>query len=299
MATASLNGFELYYDERRAGPPVVFIHGGFACLASLLADLPSDGSDWTWEQDFDRYFRFVSYDRRGCSRSSNPGTGFDLLNQARDLEALLDHLGIQSAHLIGSSAGGPIAVMFAATRPTRTRSVTLVGTGVKLFRGDDPIGAVVLRQIQVLDEEGPEAAYRNRPPGVEVTLGALWDTPEQAERGTLEQYWEQQRGLKALAEGSPHELRVQYHTAELLNMKGYVEVDLSEYTQSVTCPALVLHGRNDRIVPLSWGQGLAESITGAKLVVFDGQSHTLMVRSAEARRRAASFIQDIEGDLPY
>ena len=82
-----------------------------------------------------------------------------------------------------------------------------------------------------------------------------------------------------------------------MNIKGYVEIDLSEYTQRVRCPALVLHGRNDRAVPLSWGQGLAESIDGAELVVFDDQSHTMMVRSAEARQRAASFIQEIEGDL--
>ena len=297
MATAFLNGFELYYDERGVGPPVVFIHGGFACLASLLADLPADGSDWTWEQEFDRYFRFVSYDRRGCFRSSNPGKGFDLVNQARDLDGLLDHLGIQTAHLIGSSAGGPIALVFAATRPTRTKSLALVGTGVNLFPESDPPSEVILGQNEVFDEHGPEAAFRNRPPEVEVTLGALWDPSEQAERGTLDQYWEQQRGLKALAEGLPHELRVQYHTAELLNMKGYAEVDLSEYARSVTCPALVLHGRDDRIVPLSWGQGLAESIDGAELVVIGGQSHTLMVRSAEARRRAASFIQEIEGDL--
>jgi pimeloyl-ACP methyl ester carboxylesterase len=297
MTTAVLNGFEMYYDECGEGAPVVFIHGGFACLASQLADLPTDGSDWTWEQDFDRYFRFVAYDRRGCLRSSNPETGYDLHSQVRDLESLLDQLGIQSAHLIGSSAGGPITVMFAATRPHRTRSITLVGTGADLFRRDDPISEVVLRQIEVLDEQGAEAAFEARPPGVEVTIGVLWDSPEQAERGTLDQYEDQQRRLKVMAEELPHELRVQYHVTELLNIKGYVEIDLLEYTKKVRCPTLVLHGRNDRAVPLSWGQGLAESIDGAELVVFDDQSHTMMVRSAEARRRTASFIREIEGDL--
>ena len=297
MATAFVNGFWLYYDERGVGTPVVYVHGGFTCLASLLADLPTDGSDWTWEQDFDRYFQFVSYDRRGCLRSTYPGTGFDLLDQARDLEALLDHLGIQSAHLIGSSAGGPIAVMFAATRPTRTRSLVLVGTGVNLFSHDDPIAEVVLSQIQVLDERGPEAAFRSRPLGVEVTIEALWNPPEHEERGALDKYWEEQRRLKALAEDFPYDVRVQYHADELLNIKSYVEVDLSEYTPRVTCPALVLHGRNDRVVPLSWGQSLAESIDGAKLVVLEGESHSMMVRSAEARQRAASFILDVESNL--
>jgi pimeloyl-ACP methyl ester carboxylesterase len=186
MPTSRVNGFDLYYDEGGTGPPVVFVHGGFADLASVLLDLPTDASDWSWENDFAEHFRFVEYDRRGCYRSSRPEGGYGLLNQARDLEGLLDHLDVSSAHLIGSSAGGPIATVFAATRPDRTKSLTLAGTGMNLLGFDDPVNEIILRQIDVLRREGAEFAFEKRPPGVEVTLVVLWMPPEQQERGTID-----------------------------------------------------------------------------------------------------------------
>ena len=81
MPTVSINSFNLYYDEGGIGTPVVYVHGGFPCLASALLDLPTDGSDWVWERDFAEHFNFVEYDRRCCFRSSCPESGYDLLDQ--------------------------------------------------------------------------------------------------------------------------------------------------------------------------------------------------------------------------
>ena len=133
MPVATVNGFEMYYQVAGCGEPVVYVHGGFPSLESVLLDLPRDGSDWGWEQDFADHFRFVWYDRRGCYRSSCPVDGYGLLDMAGDLEGLLDELSVPAAHLIGSSAGGPIAIAFAATRAGRTRSLALTGTAANLF----------------------------------------------------------------------------------------------------------------------------------------------------------------------
>lgn len=162
MPTAFINGFDLYYDEGGAGPPVVFVHGGFACLKQVLHSLPRDGSDWEWEweNDFAGHFRFVAYDRRGCWRSSRTDGDYELHNQALDLECLLDLLGIQSVHLIGSSARGPVAVVFAATKPEWTRSLILAGTGMNLFDLDDHVTEVVLKQIEMFKRDGAASAFQ-------------------------------------------------------------------------------------------------------------------------------------------
>ena len=110
---------------------MVYVHGGFASLATVLR--PLNPFDWGWEHDFAAQFHFVTYDRRGCYRSSSPDTGYDLLTHVHDLTGLLDHLCIAAAHIIGSSAGGPIAIMFAATQPERVRSLVLTGTALDLF----------------------------------------------------------------------------------------------------------------------------------------------------------------------
>ena len=296
MPTMVANGFEMYYQAAGCGEPVVYVHGGFPSLSSVLLDLPRDGSEWGWEHDFAGHFQFVSYDRRGCYRSSCPDDGYGLLDMARDLEGLLDELGVPAVHLIGSSAGGPIAIAFAATRAGRTRSLTLTGTASNLFPPDD-ITKVVLEQIGHLRALGPEAAFDRRPAGVEVSLGVLWEPPEQAERGTLDEYWERQSILNSRAEGVPRALRVRHYSAELSAIRGYIDVDVAVYAGEVSVPTLVLHGSNDREVPVEWGRELARTIPGARLEVFDGASHSLVIRDRSARERVIDFIQGI-GDTP-
>ena len=141
MPRVSLNAVDLHYQRGGAGPPVVFVHGGFSDARMAVAD-PGDWQ-WTWELDFAARFDFVWYDRRGCHHSSCPPDGYDLENQARDLELLLDHLGLADAHLVGSSAGGPIGVLFASTRPERVRSLVLVGTAAQLWPPGDPDAALI------------------------------------------------------------------------------------------------------------------------------------------------------------
>ncbi len=292
MPFTTVNGFEMYYQVAGCGEPVVYVHGGFPSLESVLLDLPRDGSDWGWERDFADHFQFVAYDRRGCYRSSCPEGGYGLLDMAEDLEGLLDELGLSPVHLIGSSAGGPIAIAFAATRAGRTRSLTLTGTASNLFPPDD-ITKVVAEQIGCLRDLGPEAAFDRRPAGVEVSLGVLWEPPEQAERGTLDEYWERQRLLNRTADKIPRAQRVRHYAAELSAMKGYADVDVAEYAGQVHVPTLVLHGSNDREVPVEWGRELARTIPGAWLEIFDGASHSLVIRNREARERVIDFIREV------
>ena len=296
MPVATVNGFEMYYQAAGRGEPVVYIHGGFPNLESVLLDLPRDGTDWGWEHDFAGHFQFVSYDRRGCFRSACPEDGYGLLDLARDLEGLLDELSIPSVHLIGSSAGGPIATAFAATRAHRTRSLSLTGTASNLFPPDD-ITKVVVEQIGYLRELGPEAAFDRRPAGVEVSLGVLWEPPEHEERGTLAEYWERQRLLNRRVEEVPRALRVRHYAAELMAIEGYIDADVAGYARRVRAPTLVLHGSNDREVPVEWGRELARTIPGARLEVFDGASHSLVIRDRKARERVIDFIRE-PGETP-
>ena len=297
MPVATVNGFEMYYQVAGSGEPVVYVHGGFPSLESALLDLPRDGTDWGWEHDFADHFQFVSYDRRACFRSGCPEDGYGLLDMTADLEGLLDDLRIPAVHLIGSSAGGPIATAFAVTRADRTRSLTLAGTAYSLFPPDDDVTKVVAEQIGYLGELGPEAAFDRRPAGVEASLGVLWEPPERAERGTLSEYWERQRLLNFRAKGVPMALRVRHYTAELMAIKGYIDADVAQYARQVRVPTLVLHGSNDREVPVEWGRELARTIPQARLDVFDGASHSLVIRDRRARQRVIDFIREV-GDTP-
>ena len=68
------------------------------------------------------------YDRRACGESETTADGYDMANCARDLRELLAYLGIAKAHILGSSAGGPIAMQFALDYPGLTDTLILINT---------------------------------------------------------------------------------------------------------------------------------------------------------------------------
>jgi pimeloyl-ACP methyl ester carboxylesterase len=114
MKTTSAHGIELAYDVQGEGAPVLFIHG--AIWADFLRPLA--------EQPTFSGFQRIRYHRRGYGESGGPAGGFDM--QATDIVALLDHIEVDRAHLVGHSEGAMIALVLAASYPGRVRSLALL-----------------------------------------------------------------------------------------------------------------------------------------------------------------------------
>jgi pimeloyl-ACP methyl ester carboxylesterase len=121
MPRASINGVDLYFEDTGTGFPVVFCH--------------EFGGDYrSWEPQvraFSRLYRCVTYSQRGFPPSSIPDDpdqySQDLLIE--DLKALLDHLNLNQAHLVGFSMGGSVVLNFGLRYPDLCRSLTVVGAG--------------------------------------------------------------------------------------------------------------------------------------------------------------------------
>jgi pimeloyl-ACP methyl ester carboxylesterase len=113
------NGVELYYEITGDGFPIVFSHefgGGYR--------------SWTPQvRFFDRWYRCITYNHRGFPPSSVPETEYSQDLLIADLLALLDHLGIAQAHLVGLSMGGNVVLNLALRHPERCRSIVVAGTG--------------------------------------------------------------------------------------------------------------------------------------------------------------------------
>ena len=239
------------------------------------------------------FFTLIRYDRRGCYRSAFSASGFELSNQVEDLAQLLDHCGVDRTHVLGSSAGGPIATLFAATHADRVSSLMLVGTGLDLFPNDDE-GTVIARSaIVALQREGPVSAFRNRPDGVETSFEYVWAKAEAADQGALDSFLEDQRAKAKNAAEYSEEERVKYYAAELMSIAAYMDIDLRSYAGRITCPTVVLHGRNDLTVPLPWAEELTNAIPSATLRVLDDEAHGLIYRSKSGRRRALDLLRDL------
>jgi pimeloyl-ACP methyl ester carboxylesterase len=114
MKTTTVNGIEMACDVQGEGEPVLFVHG--AIWADFLRPLAG--------QPAFHACRRIHYHRRGYGDTGGPAGGFDV--QAADIVALLDHLGVDRAHLVGHSEGAMIALVLAASSPGRVRSLALL-----------------------------------------------------------------------------------------------------------------------------------------------------------------------------
>jgi pimeloyl-ACP methyl ester carboxylesterase len=113
----NIDGVELEYQVSGNGEPVVFIHGAF--IADAFKPLLN-------EPALSDKYQLILYHRRGYAGSSRASGIVSISQQAADCRALLRHLGIDRAHIVGHSYGGAVALQLALDTPAIVRSLTLL-----------------------------------------------------------------------------------------------------------------------------------------------------------------------------
>jgi pimeloyl-ACP methyl ester carboxylesterase len=116
MSTTHVNGFDMYFEDRGAGEPLLLLHGGMGIGADWLHVFPEDPDG----------YRVIVPDLRGHGRSTNPSGAFTFRQCAEDVLALLDHLGVPSAKAIGMSMGAKTLLHVATARPNVVAAMVLV-----------------------------------------------------------------------------------------------------------------------------------------------------------------------------
>jgi pimeloyl-ACP methyl ester carboxylesterase len=238
--TLAVDGGSLYYDVTGRGPAVVLVHGGFG-----------DHRMWNaqWEA-LGRDFRVVRYDHRGFGRSTRPGKAYSAVS---DLVALMDHLGIQTASLVGNSMGGTLAIDFTLRHPARVERLVVVASGADGFPippdTPDEIGAVVATARKDGTRAAAERWLTN--PMVKVTSRAA------TTRDLLRQMVVDNREV-FLMDHWPEESNDPKAAARLSEIKA---------------PTLVILGAEDAELVLTIGKATAKAITGSRLEVLEGADH--------------------------
>jgi 3-oxoadipate enol-lactonase len=122
-----VDGARIAYEVSGRGDTVVLSHAGL-------------GDRRMWDRQvaaFDERFRVVRYDGRGFGETEETGARDSPFRRSDDLLALLDHLGIERAHLVGGSLGGRVSLDATLSAPERVRSLVLVGSALGGYRWVD------------------------------------------------------------------------------------------------------------------------------------------------------------------
>jgi pimeloyl-ACP methyl ester carboxylesterase len=267
---APANGIEIACQEMgdRDGEPLILVMG----LATQMI---------AWDEDFcsllaDRGFRVVRFDNRDIGRSTKIDTAgvssridmmsgrratapYLLRDMARDTFGLIDHLGFDSAHLVGISMGGMIVQTAAIEQPERVRSmVSIMST-----TGSRWTGLPSLKAFGVLLGAPP----RNRDAIVErgVKTFRVIGSPgypfdEQRVRDVAGRSYDRGHSAAGVAR--------QLHA---ITASG----DRTRALHGVEVPTTVIHGSRDPLVRPAAGRATARAIPGARLRMIDGMGHDL------------------------
>ena len=205
-----------------------------------------------------------------------PGTGNDrdglLATTAEDAMAALDDSGAEQAHVIGLSFGGVIAQELAISHPQRVRSLVLcsASAGGELYVPPaDPAIAHFIRRLGGLPiEEGLWAA-----------VPYLYAPATRNRRAPL---IGQDVARRLAAPLDPRSYNRQRATARAH--------DAGSRLGAITAPTLVIHGEQDRLLPLDNGRLLADCIAGARLLTLSGGGHAVPTDVPSANRELVSFL---------
>ena len=250
---------------RGAGPStVVFLHG-----------VGGDRASWGPQLEvFSRRFRAVAWDAPGYGASA-PLQPMTFPGLAASLAALLDHLGVDAAHIVGQSFGGMIAQEFAATYPKRVRSLVLTGTSPAFGRADGDF-----QKRFVADRLAPLDAGKTMAELAQGIIGNLvGDNPDPA-------------GIKA-AVGSMSRVSADTYRASMLCIVGF---DRREALGRIAVPTLVLAGSRDSNAPAPMMEKMASKIPGARYVCLQGAGHLANLEQPAAFNEIVlKFLTEVEG----
>jgi len=249
-------GCRLAFEVDGSGPPVVLIQGvGVA------------GSGWAPQlRGLRSPFRCLTFDNRGMGASQPVGAPVTVPRMAEDTLFLMTHLGWDSAHLVGHSLSGPVALEMALSRPERVRSLSLLCT---LARGRDATRLTWrMLRLGLRSRIGPRRARRRA--FLEMVMPPAALRAADADRLAAE-----------LAPLFGHDLADQPAIAlkQLGALRAYDASDRLGRLSAI--PTLVMSAAHDPIAPPRYGRALAEAIPGARFLQFDDASHGLPIQHAE------------------
>jgi len=263
---------ELYVKDWGQGRPVVLIHGW-----PLSADSWDDQAVAIAEAGF----RVIAYDRRGFGRSSQPWSGYDYDTLADDLAAVLDQTGARDAALVGfSMGGGEVARYLSRHGGQGVKQAVLISSIVPymLKTGDNPNGV-------------PQATFDEMAGAMQQDRAAFFS-------GFFSDFYGTSLVSKPVSE---EVLRWSAAVAMQASLKATLECAKSFATTdfrgelgAFRCPTLIIHGTQDKTVPIdATARPAAKAIPASGLVEYQGSAHGVL--ATDKARVAGDIVGFLKG----
>jgi non-heme chloroperoxidase len=252
--------YSVYYEDFGQGQPVILIHGW-----------PLSSKSWEPQVSalLDAGYRVITYDRRGFGKSGASLDGYDYNSLTADLEELISNLDLQNVVLVGFSMGGGEVVRYLTNNGSdNVAKVALISSIIPLVKQkeDNPDGVPEGDLNEILENVKKdrltflESFHKNF-----YNYGLLSQSVSQAQ---LNYDW------SIASNASP--------IATLKCAESWANTDFRPELQNVTVPTLIVHGDDDKVVPIATaGDQAAKGIPNSEYHIIEGAPHGLNVTHAE------------------
>jgi pimeloyl-ACP methyl ester carboxylesterase len=260
MSFFDFDGCQLHYEDYGHGAPLLLVHG----LGSSTLD---------WEEQtavLAAHYRVIAIDLRGHGRSEKPVEHYSIAGFAEDVAALIEHLKLESVHIVGISMGGMIGFQLGVDRPELLRSLTIVNSGPEVKAKSFNDCVQIAKRWSFSRLLSLETIAKG--------LGKLlFPKPEQVElRLKIERRW-------------PRNDKRAY----LSSLDAIIGWGVRDRLSTITCPVLVISGDRDYTSVASKEAYVAE-LSDARLVVIEDSRHaTPMDQPAAFNAQLLSFLSSI------
>jgi pimeloyl-ACP methyl ester carboxylesterase len=253
LRRGELDGLDLHYTSTGNGPVTILIHGlgGFA-------------ESWRGTQAaLESHSRIVALDLPGFGQSSKPRRAYTLAFFAQAVEGLLEELGIERVRLVGHSLGAGVALAISLRQPERVERLALIGAAVPGF----PLRPSALFRLMAAPGVGEVLSSFVTPRVCLAALGRCLVVPQPEEVTFLVEH---QYAVRTTPEG-----RAAY-LATLRGIKEDFTGQASRYRAAFAGwnrPTLIIHGRQDPVVPFQHAEAAAKGIRRAEARWLDRCGH--------------------------
>jgi 3-oxoadipate enol-lactonase len=257
MSAVELNGAACRYrtDGDPRNPAVL-----------MCNSLGTDHTMWDAQVDtLSRCFYVVRYDTRGHGESGSPPGPYSLEMLANDALALLDHLAIGRAHVVGLSMGGLVAQCLGLYAPHRVNRLVLANTAARIGTAAGWRG-----RAETVREDGLADIAASSP--------ARWFTPAFAAE------------YRAIIEPLQHTLRKQSPEGYAACCDALADADLGDDIRTITAPVLVIAGEADPVTTVADGMALCTRIRDARLLTLPASHLSSIEVPAMFTREIQSFL---------
>lgn len=255
------DGVRIAYATSGEGAPLIRIAGWLTHL-----DFDWESPLWShWFEELSRGYQLVRFDARGIGLSDRDVDEISVEGWVRDLEAVVDDLGLDHFPLLGVSQGCSTAIAYAARHPDRVSRLVLYGGYVL---------APLAPGVRCNPAEQEDGKRRAETLGEFIDIG--WGKPASAFQRFFTNLFipeaseEQKRWLANLQRRT-----VDPPIAARL-WQAFNRIDIRHLASQISVPALVLHTRGDAMIPFEAGRRLAALIPDARFVSLEGENHILL-----------------------